>query len=87
MVLFGGEALVGLVTLGTVTQQNGYDEFGNPIVDEWGNPLVIHGDNSLLMLLCGVCAVLIVIAFLAIYFSTVKTARAVRESIERGQNP
>lgn len=87
MVLFGGEALVGLVTLGTVTQQNGYDEFGNPIVDEWGNPLVIHGDNSLLMLLCGVCAVLIVIAFLAIYFSTVKSARAVRKSIERGQKP
>lgn len=87
MALSGGNALVGLVTLGTQAQANGYDEFGNPIVDEWGNPLVIHGDNSLLMLLYGVCTLLIVIAFLAIYFSSVKSGRAARACADAGQKP
>lgn len=87
MVLFGGTALAGLVTLGTQAQSNGFDEFGNPIVDEWGNPLVIHGDNSLLMLLYGVCAVLVIIAFLSIYFSSIKSGKEARECIEKGKKP
>ena len=49
MTLFGGSAFVGFFTLGTTAMNTG------DAVDEWGNPIVSHGDDSLLMLLYGVC--------------------------------
>ena len=69
MALSGGSAFVGFFTLGTTAQSTG------ETVDEWGNPAVTHGDNSLLMLLFGVCTILIIIAFVCIYFSSVKSGR------------
>ena len=69
MALTGGSAFVGFFTLGTHAQSTG------ETVDEWGNPVVTHGDNSLLMLLFGVCTILIIIAFVCIYFSSVTSGR------------
>lgn len=87
MALFGGRAFVGFFTLGTTAQQNGFDEWGNPIVDEWGNPLVISGDNSLLMLLYGVCTLLIIIAFLAVYFTSIKSGINAQSLKAAGKQP
>lgn len=87
MALIGGRAFAGLFTLGSVAQQNGFDALGNPIVDEWGNPLVIHGDNSLLMLLYGVCSVLLIISFLAVYFASIKSGIAAQSLKAEGKKP
>ena len=81
MALTGGSAFVGFFTLGTHAQSTG------ETVDEWGNPVVTHGDNSLLMLLFGVCTILIIIAFICIYFSSVKSGRAAWIVKKNGAKP
>ena len=81
MALTGGSAFVGFFTLGTVAQSTGEQ------VDEWGNPVVTHGDNSLLMLLFGVCTILIIVAFLCIYFSSIKSGRAAWAVKREGGKP
>ncbi len=81
MALTGGSAFVGFFTLGTHAQSTG------ETVDEWGNPVVTHGDNSLLMLLFGVCTILIIIAFVCIYFSSVKSGRAAWAVRKNGERP
>ncbi len=69
MVFTGGSAFVGFFTLGTTPQSGGEQ------TDEWGNPIITQGDNSLLMLLFGVCTILIIAAFVCVYFASVKSAR------------
>ena len=69
MALTGGSAFVGFFTLGTHAQSTGEQ------IDEWGNPVVTHGDNSLLMLLFGVCTILLIVSFVCLYFSSVKSGR------------
>ena len=81
MALTGGSAFVGFFTLGTHAQSTGEQ------TDEWGNPIVIQGDNSLLMLLFGVCTILIIIAFICIYFSSVKSGRKVWQIKQAGDTP
>ena len=81
MALTGGSAFVGFFTLGTVVQSSGEQ------VDEWGNPLVTQGDNSLLMLLFGVCTILIIIAFLCIYLSSIRSGRAAWAVKREGGKP
>ena len=81
MVLAGGSAFVGFFTLGTVAQSSGEQ------TDEWGNPIVTQGDNSLLMLLFGVCTVLLIIAFVWIYLTSVKSARKAWDVKRAGGKP
>ena len=81
MALTGGSAFVGFFTLGTTAQSSG------ELTDEWGNPIVTQGDNSLLMLLFGVCTILIIIAFICIYFSSVKSGRAAWTVKKNGEKP
>ena len=70
MALTGGSAFVGFFTLGTTLQSSSGE------VDEWGTPIgEVRGDNSLLMLLFGVCTILIIIAFVCIYFSSIRSGR------------
>lgn len=80
MVLFGGSAIVGFITLGTVPQSSSG-------VDEWGNPVTTHGDHSLLMLLYGVITILIIVAFVVLYLSSIKSGIASHKMIEKGQHP
>jgi len=81
MVFFGGSAFVGFFTLGTHAMNTG------DAVDEWGNPIVTHGDNSLLMLLYGVCTILIIIAFLALYFTSIRSGIKAQEIKKTGGKP
>lgn len=81
MILFGGAAFVGLFTLGTTPMS----EVGG--VDEWGNPIVAHGDNSLLMLLYGVITLLIIIAFIAVYATSIKSGIKAQACIKNQIKP
>lgn len=81
MALFGGSAFVGFFTLGTIAMNTG------DTVDEWGNPIVAHGDNSLLMLLYGVCTLLVLIAFAVLYFKSIRSGIAARTVKESGGKP
>ena len=81
MALFGGSAFVGFFTLGTIAMNTG------DAVDEWGNPIVAHGDNSLLMLLYGVCTLLVLIAFAVLYFKSIRSGIAARTVKESGGKP
>ncbi len=81
MTLTGGSAFIGFFTLGTHAQSTGEQ------TDEWGNPIVTQGDNSLLMLLFGVCTILIIIAFIVIYFTSVKSGRKAWQTKNAGTMP
>ena len=81
MALFGGSAFVGFFSLGTHAMDTG------DAVDEWGNPIVAHGDNSLLMLLYGVCTLLVIIAFAVLYFKSIRSGIAARKVKESGGRP
>lgn len=81
MALTGGSAFVGFFTLGTVAQSSGEQ------MDEWGNPVVTQGDNSLLMLLFGVCTILIIIAFFCVYFTSVRSGRNAWMTKKEGTMP
>ena len=81
MALAGGSAFVGFFTLGTTPMS------ADGAVDEWGNPVVKAGDNSLLMLLFGVCTILVMIAFVAIYLASVKSCRKAWQTKNEGGMP
>ena len=69
---FGAAALGKLVSLGTVQQSKVYNETTG-IYD------VIKGDNSMLCLLYGVTAAVIILLFLCIWYSGIKSALKVQE--------
>ncbi len=60
-------ALKGLITLGTLKQGWVYDE-------EQGIDILQNGDNSMLFLLFGVFAILVIVAFIMIYITSIKSA-------------
>lgn len=72
LILFGGSALVRLGSLGTVQQSKVYNETTG-IYD------VIKGDNSMLCLLYGVTAAVIILLFICIWYSGIKSALKVQE--------
>lgn len=77
MVFVGARSLVGLVTLGTKLQH--IEAIPGQV------PKVIRGDNSMLMLLYGVAAVLLIAWFIATYYWSVSSALQAQRSIRAGQ--
>ncbi len=72
MVFFGADALVGLITLGTVQS------------DPWSGKV---GDNSIVLLLMGIITVFIVFGFLLVYVMSLKSAVKVRLTVVKGEKP
>lgn len=66
MITSGGAALKGLISLGTQLQ--------HIEAKEGQVPVLVQGDNSMLMLLFGVFAMLVVILFVSIYFMNISSA-------------
>ena len=77
MVTSGGRSVAGLHTLGTQTQH--IEAIPGQV------PKLIPGDNSMLMLLYGVAAVLLVVWFVATYFWNVSSAVRAQELQQQGK--
>ena len=77
MVTSGARSLAGLRTLGTQTQH--IEAISGQV------PKLIPGDNSMLMLLYGVAAILLVIWFIATYFWNVSSAVQAQELQQQGK--
>ena len=72
MVLTGASSIVGLITLGT--QAQGW------VMDEWlGITVQVAGDNSMLCMIYGLAAIMIIALFLVFYVVTTRSAAAVYE--------
>lgn len=76
MVFYGGDAFVGLITLGTQTQH--IEAVPGKV------PVVVPGDNSMLMLLYGVLDVCIILFFIIFYFMNIESAIKVQHLQEKG---
>lgn len=72
MVLLGGDYLVGLVTLGTKES------------DPWSG---VVGDNSVVLMLMGILTVFIILCFLLLYLSSLRSALSARLTKLKGQKP
>ena len=77
MVTSGARSLAGLRTLGTQTQH--IEAISGQV------PKLIPGDNSMLMLLYGVAAVLLVVWFIATYFWNISSAVQAQELQRQGK--
>jgi arabinogalactan oligomer/maltooligosaccharide transport system permease protein len=79
MAAFGGKAVAGFFTLGTrlpVTVEN-----------EYGITRPLGGDNSLLMLLYGIIAFIIIICFISLYFMSVRSSVDALAARAAGKKP
>jgi ABC-type sugar transport systems, permease components len=79
MIETGMEAVLGLRNLGEVTQGWVFNE-------ELGIDLLQDGDNSMLILLFGVFAVFIIMAFISIWITNIKSAIELQQLKENGKN-
>lgn len=77
MVITGASAIASLKTLGTKKQGMVFDE-------SKGFDVLQAGDNSMLLLLFGVFALVIVIAFIAVWAANIKSARKAQKLKEEG---
>ena len=91
MVVFGGTALVNLVTLGDY--RKGYICSSDPSVvyPEKGDapcaaPIIVHPDNSAQMLLYGILTVVIIVVFVFFYISTVNKSYEIQTHQEEGKH-
>lgn len=75
MISIGIEKLQGLITLGTQTQGWVMDE-------TLGIEVLSQGDNSMLFLLYGVCALAVIGVFLVAYISNIYSARNLQKLVE-----
>lgn len=75
----GIKNLTGLMTLGTKQQ--------DMHIDPNGIPIVIEGDNSMKMLLYGVVAIFMLVGFVILMKSNLKSAYALEESTNKGLKP
>ena len=82
MAFNGVGSLVGLITLGTNFTYTYYDVDAGT-----GIEINVPGDNSMLFLLYGVVAVVVVIAFIAVYLMNIKSAVANHEGSVIGLKP
>lgn len=78
MLLFGWRYLGQLGTLGTVTQTQVFDE-------EQGIYIYTQGDNSMQILLFGVLSIALTVAFIALYFHSLRTAFRAQRLQEAGK--
>ncbi len=78
MWLFGWEYLLGLRTLGTVTQGKVFDEAE-------GIYIYTAGDNSMQILLFGVLTVLLTLVFLYLYFHSLRAAVRAQRRVQNGR--
>lgn len=74
----GINALAGLVTLGTKTQDFVYDP-------ELGFSVSVPGDNSMIMLIYGICTVGIILVFLLLWRLSVQSSYALDRSVKAGR--
>lgn len=79
MIVAGGAALGGLLNLGTKTQGMIFDE-------AQGIDIMQMGDNSMMILLFGVFAVMISTAFLIIYISSIKASKKAQDFKAAGKH-
>jgi arabinogalactan oligomer / maltooligosaccharide transport system permease protein len=77
MITSGAATVIGLITLGTQKE--------HILIKEGQIPKLVPGDNSQLMLLFGVLAVIIIIAFVIIYFMNISSAINAQRTIEKGK--
>jgi arabinogalactan oligomer / maltooligosaccharide transport system permease protein len=80
MIFRGFNYIIGLKTLGTIGQTRIFDEVR-------GIYVVYPGDNSMLMLLFGVATVFVVLGYLLVYLSNIKSAYANQITIQNGLKP
>ncbi|MGL4737858.1 MAG: carbohydrate ABC transporter permease [Cellulosilyticaceae bacterium] len=80
LVTAGIKNMKGLVTLGTTTQGWVMDE-------QLGIEVLTKGDNSMLMLIYGVSAVVLMALFLVIYVSNLYSAKYVQDVVAAGKKP
>lgn len=79
MVQFGYIALANLVTLGT-------DEGGKLIIVD-GAPTKTQADDSQLMLLFGIVTIAVIVVYIIVWFSNIKSAALADEAVEQGKKP
>lgn len=77
MVSYGALALSNMTTLGTQTQGWVFDEAK-------GIDVLAEGDNSMLLLLYGIVAIFIVIAFILVWRANLKSALEVQALVKKG---
>ena len=75
----GIEALTGLITLGTRTQGFEYDE-------ALGFSVHVAGDNSMIMLIYGICTIGIMILFILLWRMNIKSSCLLDEKASKGQH-
>ena len=80
MIERGGKYLVDLVTLGTKSTGKEFDEVKQLYV-------YTQGDNSMLCLLYGIFTVFVILLFVYVWMSAVKSAYACQVKIEKGKKP
>ena len=76
---YGISAIQGLVTLGTQKQTTVYDE-------SLGFAVTLRGDNSMLLLIGGVFAIIVTILFLCVYYINIKSVLRLQRICESGQS-
>lgn len=79
MMFVGINSLIGFFTLGTKTQGWVFDE-------NRGIDILVDGDNSMLMLIFGVVAIVVIISFICFYFVNIKSARNVQILVEQNKS-
>lgn len=79
MIVYGINNFVGLFTLGTTQQEMVYNE-------EEGIYQVLPGDNSMLMLLAGVTTLFVILFFVIIWISNIKSSIKVQELKAKGKH-
>lgn len=80
MIVFGGQYIYKLPTLGTQGKIVEYDEFGfEKVID--------HGDNSMLILLYATLTLVVTIVVFAVYISNIKDAYRHQIMRENGEKP
>ena len=79
MITTGVERIKGLMTLGTKTQGWVMDE-------ALGIEVLSQGDNSMLFLLYGVCTMMVVAVFIAVYISNIYSARKLQVLEENNEH-
>lgn len=78
LILQGIESLKGLITLGTNTQSFEYDA-------SLGFSVRVAGDNSMIMLIYGICTIGIIILFLIIWRMNIKSSYTLDKRTENGE--
>ncbi|ROR27416.1 carbohydrate ABC transporter membrane protein 1 (CUT1 family) [Mobilisporobacter senegalensis] len=76
--IYGINNFIGLLTLGTKQQNMVYNE-------ESGIYEVLPGDNSMIMLLAGVTTLFVILFFIVVWVSSIKSAIHVQELKEKGK--